>query len=405
MGLEKFSSEHTQTPSRNIGEKMKILHIGKFYSPDRGGIETAVQNLAEGLVKIGIESTVLCSNSSPHYSKEEISGVNVIRVPTFGSLFSQPLNPTLPLTLRQLAPHFDLLHFHVPNPLAEFSSFFLARETPRVATYHADVDRQKFFLPIYRPLLRHFLSRTDHIIFPTLSHVEHSTLISDLKGSKKTTIIPYGLDPKRFAMTPEIRKLSGRMKERYGDFALFVGRLVPYKGLPVLIAAMKELKRKFPKLNLVILGNGPLKAQLTSLVADSDLSRQIHFESTATDETSLMAHYHACQFLVLPSINRTEAFGMVLLEAMACGKPLISTRLDTGVREVNVDHVTGFQVNPSDSGALANAISDLTSSPDLMRRFGEAANDRFFRHFTLDSMIERYQRVYSELLECPPNPT
>ncbi len=377
---------------------MRILQIGKFYSPALGGIETVVQTLSEGLNQAGVEVTVVCANQEPHFSENTLNGVKILRLPYFGKLFSQPITPTLWRMINRSASVFDIMHFHVPNPLAELSALTIPQKTRWVATYHADVTQQRLLLPFYKPLLNRFLDQSKRIIVPTQAHIDYSPFLTSLRDQSKFDIIPFGLDSTRFKITSHTIELSNQLKLKYGRFLLFVGRLVEYKGVQYLLDAMKLITHQITDLNLVILGDGPLKENLMDDVVQSGLTSRIYFDSNVKDELLLHSHYHACEFFVLPSISRAEAFGMVLLEAMAFGKPLITTRLLTGIQVVNTHEVTGIQVPPRDPQALSKAVIQLAESKELREKMGKASRDKFLAQYTSDAMVTAHVKTYLNIM-------
>lgn len=369
---------------------MKILQVGKYYSPARGGIETFLLNLSEGLTAKGHEITVLCSNETRRSAAEIIGGVQVIRTPRYGTLLSQPLNLALPLTLRRLAQNADLVHIHMPNPLVESLSLMLPSRIPIVATYHSDIVRQKMILPFYMPILRRFLLRTKKIIVATQSHVTHSPALQEFQD--QCAIIPYGLNPRSFERNPSIDSHIQKIRAKYGRFVLFVGRLVGYKGVSVLLDAFKNIQAP-----LVIIGDGPLRDSLKQQAQDLGISDRVHFLGQISDPDEFVAHYHSCELFVLPSVTRNEAFGLVQLEAMACSKPSVITKLPSGITEVNIDGVTGVYVQPNDRAQLADAIRDLLEDPVKRLKMGEASRKRFEALFTQHKMIESYEKLYEEV--------
>lgn len=372
---------------------MKILQVGKFYYPNRGGIETFLKTLTEGLTQAGDQVTVLCSSDKTSFkaTDEEINGVRVIRVPFLGSAFSQPVSPTLPGWLLRLAREHDVVHVHTPNPLAELASLALpsgkSGPLPLVVSYHSDVIRQKLLMPAYAPVLRSFLARANRIAVATPSHVQHSEPLSRPAIAAKCQVIPYGLDPSRFTRTPELATRAADLRERFGRYILFVGRLVGYKGVEFLIEASRAFEA-----TVVIAGDGPLRAELERRAS----GLEVQFLGTVDDET-LAACFLGSDLLVLPSVTRAEAFGLAQLEAMAWGIPTVSTRLDSGASTVSVHDVTGLQVPPGDSDALGAAINSLLGNDDRRARMGRAAKERFLLEFTRDKMIRSYRALYASI--------
>lgn len=377
---------------------MKILQIGKYYHPALGGIETVVRAVSEGLVSRGHSVTVLCYSSDvQEVSEDLLQGVKVLRVPMKGTLFSQPISFSYRNTLLQHAADYDLLHFHIPNPLAEFSALSLPPRLPYVATFHAQIVRQKLLRPFYRPLVRRLLKGAKQIILPTRKHLTSSSFLEGF--GPQCTVIPFGLNSAASRASqplPEnLENFSQRLQNKHGKFILFVGRLVEYKGLTYLLDAMKVLHSKVPDLKLVIVGEGPEEFHLKLKTSELGLESVVHFAGRVSNDEDLKAYYHACRFFVLPSISPAEAFGLVLLEAMAFGKALITTELDSGVSEVNLHDVTGLQVPPCDSTLLAGALIELASNPALCEKLGQGGKQRLATEFTHERMIDAHLEVYN----------
>lgn len=366
---------------------MRILHVGKYYYPSHGGIETVLRMTAEGLVAAGHQVKVLCFSQDRTEQRENISGVEVIRAPIYGTLMSQPVCPRFRRMLAQAAATADVVHVHSPNPLAELAAMRLPRSTKLVCTYHADVTRQRLVLPAYRPLIRRFLDRCDRVVVATQKHIDYSTTVRTV--ADKCAIIPFGLDPARFEPTPPVVRKIEELEAKHGQFILFVGRLVSYKGLSVLIEAVRELPNQ-----LVIIGDGPLAGALRDQVAELGLEDRVHLRGTVRDDDALLAYYHACSVFALPSLTPAEAFGVVLTEAMACSKPLVTSRLNSGVVHVNQDAVNGLHAEPGNVESLRGALTRVLADPDLAARLGNVGRGRFEAEFTIESMVRGHLEVY-----------
>ncbi|MEK6705817.1 MAG: glycosyltransferase [Candidatus Poribacteria bacterium] len=377
---------------------MKILQIGKFYYPHLGGIETVVKTLSEGLIKKGgYAVNVLCASSRNKLESivehnVPINGVTISRAWSMGLLFSQPITPMLPFHILRLSKQADILHMHSPNPLAEAALALLPLRKPIVVTYHSDVIRQRLLLPAYLPVLRMFLRKVRKIIVATPYHIEFSAVLHDFQ--EKCKIIPFGIEQQPFEYTPEVAELSEDIRRQYGDFILYLGRMVGYKGLDVLINALNKTK----SIRAVLIGEGPLRADLEQRVKDDGLADRIHFLGEIHDHKKVVSHIYASRLVVLPSVTKNEAFGMAVVEAMACGKPIISTRVDSGFRFVNEDGITGLQVEPGDSEALSHAIEKMMTDKPLLKKMGTAARERFNNFFSAEKMVQAHENVYRETL-------
>jgi rhamnosyl/mannosyltransferase len=369
---------------------LKILQVASHYAPVVGGMETVLRDLSEGLVAAGDEVTVLCASAGPRGSDETIGGVRVLRSPSLGKMLSQPLTPLFPATLWRIHRSYDIVHLHMPNPLAEAAVAALPGRTAVVITYHADIIRQRALRPVYAPVRRAALTRSRRIVVPTDYHIRYSETLPAFAA--KCVVVPFGLSPVRYRLSPSAREHAAQLRARVGPFALFVGRLVYYKGLSQLIESMRHVRG-----HLVIAGDGPLRGQAEREIAALGLGGRITLAGFLP-QPDLNAYLEACELLVLPSISRSEGFGMAQLEAMLFGKPLVTTRLKSGVQLVNQDGRTGIQVPPDDPRALAAALNRLLGDAGLRATMGAAARDRLDAQFSLERMIRGHRDVYAQAL-------
>ncbi len=373
-----------------LGESLKILHIGKYYHPFSGGMESVVKDLCEGLHLKGHDVTVLCSSTSLKGSEETINGVKVVRLPRVGVLFGQNLNPTILKKVHELAKEADLVHVHCPNPLAEMVSLTLPGDIPVVATYHSDVVRQKFLLKLYRRFFKGFLNRTQKIFVPTKNHIKFSQFLPDYQ--EKCEIIPFGIKEAPFTSNENNLTCARKYRKKFGAYALFVGRLVEYKGVEVLLEAAKSCSQ-----HIVIVGDGPLKGALNQKIKELKLDDKVSLLGKVKDQDEFVGLYHGCDMLVLPSITPNENFGIVQLEAMACSKPVVTTNLKSGVPAVGEKGKTCLIVEPGNSLQLANAMTMIFNNQELKYKLGRAGRARFEDHYTckgmIDSQVSAYKRV------------
>jgi rhamnosyl/mannosyltransferase len=367
---------------------MRVLQLGKFYDPYVGGMETVLKEICESLAD-QVQFQVVVANTRCR-TEHETKKVPVTRVASLGKLFSCSMAPSFPLWARKFEA--DLIHVHIPNPLAELSALIADRRIPVVAHFHSDVVRQRNLLKVYGPFLDAFYRRANCIVVPTPRHIECSKFLS--KYPEKCRTVPYGIQPSRF----ELDKAGSAKADRLRDglpSVLCVGRLVSYKGVEFLIRALESVKAR-----LWIVGSGPLEDSLKQLAQGKGLADRIEFLGQVSDE-DLAAYYHACDVFVLPSITNAEMFGVVQLEAMACRKPVISTNLPTGVPWVNQHGKTGYVVAPGNAAELANGIQLLLDNPGLREEMGEAGRMRVERHFTSTRMAEAMLQVYQEMMTDP----
>ena len=284
---------------------------------------------------------------------------------------------------------------HLPNPLAGLSFLLAGRRCPLVVTYHADIVRQRYLLKPYLALLHRVLRRADRIVVATPNHIKYSRILPRYAG--KCTVIPFGIDLSRFRLTAEIARAVDAIRRAHpGPRVLFIGRLVYYKGVEYLIRAMGRVGAR-----LFVIGSGPLEGKLKALAGSGNLEGKIAFLGWVPEREKL-AHLHACDLLVLPSVEPAEAFGMTQIEAMACSKPVVSTDLPSGVACVNRHGVTGLVVPPRDPAALAGAINRLLGDAVLRRRLGAAGRRLAESEYAEQRMGQRYRRVYLDIVGPAP---
>ncbi|OGU01873.1 MAG: hypothetical protein A2085_03025 [Gemmatimonadetes bacterium GWC2_71_10] len=366
---------------------MRVVHCGKFYPPQyNGGLEAVMVGLNAELVRRGISVTAVVSAWRSPGGVDEVAGVRVVRAAAWGVLFSQPVAPSLPSLLRREPG--DLVHLHHPNPLGDWAAS-RDRGRPLVITHHSEIVRQRFLWPAVGPVVRAALQRARLVAIGSEQLLRTS---QELRGfESKARVIPFGIDTARFALTPFVATRARELRARWQDrpVVLGVGRLVGYKGYDVLLQASRGLDAL-----VVIVGTGPEERRLRALAGGRS---NVVFAGHVPDE-ELPAYYHACDVFCLPSLSIAEAFGMVLLEAMACGKPLVTTALPTGVSAVNRDGQTGLVVQPGDAGALAEALAALLADQPLGASMGAAAKVVQAREYTAELMGERYVALYREAL-------
>jgi glycosyltransferase involved in cell wall biosynthesis len=367
---------------------MRVLQLGKFYDPFVGGMETVLKEICESLAE-EVEFKVVVANTR-FRTVHENRKVPVTRVASMGKLFSCSIAPSYPLWARRFNP--DLIHVHLPNPLAELSALLADRNIPVVAQFHSDVVRQRNLLKVYEPFLDAFYRRASCIVVPTPRHIDVSRFVS--KYREKCRVVPFGVPVSRFELDDSGRTKVDKLRDGLPS-VLCVGRLVSYKGIEFLIHALESVNAR-----LRIIGTGPLEASLKNLAQKRGIADRVEFLGEVSAE-DLVAYYHACDVFVLPSITNAEMFGVVQLEAMACRKPVISTDLPTGVSWVNQHGKTGYIVSPGNVEELAKSIQLLISNRRLREEMGEAGRMRVEQNFTATKMAAAMLQVYEEMLGEP----
>ena len=369
---------------------MRVLMVSKYFYPVPGGIETNALFIARGLVKRGHHVTVVAADKGKA-REEKVQGVRVIRVPVRGTPGNTPITPgVFSAVLRE---DFDVLHLHEPNPFMNFLAVkanFLKRK-PIVVTYHSDIVSHspaiKAFKAVYVHGYQRFLTfKLAKVIMPTSpQYIELSDILPKFK--KKCFVVPNGVDLHEFR-PKTVRKNKNEKR------VLFLGRLIYYKGLHVLIKAFERVAREVPNAKLVIAGEGKLESQLREQVKQAGLEKRVEFIAKRLTEAETLREFNKCDVFVLPSIHRTEAFGIVLLEAMACGKPIITTDV-SGTKYVAEN--CGIVVKTGDDRELASAIVKVLKSEALRKQMGRKSLAKVKR-FSWDRVAELVEKAYLKAL-------
>jgi rhamnosyl/mannosyltransferase len=363
-----------------------IVQVGKYYPPHMGGIETHLEALC-GQLRTRFDVRVIACNHRPGRSEDVRVGIPILRLPTPFAITTAPVVPSLPAAIRAARP--ELLHAHLPHPGGVLGILASRYRGPLVVTYHSDVVKQRFMSAVFKPILDAFLRRAAAILVTSQAYLESSPVLPAYRG--KCRVVPYGIPIQRFERRDEAR-IDG-IRRHYGPrLILAVGRLVYYKGFDVLVEAMRHLDAR-----LVVVGEGPLGPALQHQAAAAGVADRIAFLGELQNE-DVAPLFAAADVFALPSVARSEAFGIVQLEAMACGTPVVNTRLASGVPWVSRHQETGLTVMPGDSRALAAAIERLLDDDGLRRQFGTAARARVRSEFTVEAMGDRVAAVYDEVL-------
>ncbi len=366
---------------------MRVLHVYKDYPPVVGGIENHLRLLAEHQVRRGLDVSVLVVGSTARGSVEVERGVRVLRAARLGELRSTPLSSELfRLMAHQDA---DITHLQFPYPLGEIAHLTRGRGRATVVTYQSDIVRQRLAGWLYRPVLRRLLARADRIITTSPQYRRSSTLLTPFLD--KCTVVPLGIEPRAWggAEPQAVRAWRQRFP---GPLVLFVGRLRYYKGLEYLLRAIEDLDA-----TLLVVGDGPRRPALERQALRGRAAARVHFLGELPQD-QLPVAYAAADVCVLPSSHRSEAFGLVLLEAMACSTPVISTELGTGTTFTNVAGETGLVVPPRNVPALGQALRTCLADADLRRRLGANGRARVSAEFRVDQMVDGVLAVYEQAL-------
>ena len=277
--------------------------------------------------------------------------------------------------------------------MANLAVFLTRPKAKIILHWHSDIIRQKKLLKLYAPLQTWLLKKADKIVITTPTYVEGSSTLKKYKD--KITCIPIGIDNKE--LTVNETKLNELKKEYKGKKIVFyLGRLVYYKGIEYLIEASKSLP---DDTIILIAGIGELKDKLQKQIHSYNLEDKVKLLGKIPFE-ELGAYYQLCDIFCLPSTERSEAFGVVQIEAMAFGKPVISTSIKgSGVDWVNLNNVSGIIVPPKDANKLAEAIIELLTDEKKYQQLSIGAKKRYEEEFTKEKMVEKFRNLYLEILK------
>jgi rhamnosyl/mannosyltransferase len=372
---------------------MKVLQLGKFFPPVRGGIETATRNLAEGLAGHGLVADVLVAHTETRTQRERAAaGYEVVRVGSLGQWLSVSAAPGLPLELKRRVARYDLVHVHMPDPLAALALWWARPAARIVVHWHSDVVRQQTALRLYGPLQRWLLARADAVIATSPPYLAASSTLTPFRA--KAVVVPLGIaDPAAAVDAPGVAALRAAHGGRRLVAAL--GRMTYYKGFDVLLQAATRLA---PDVRVLLGGSGPEQAAIELLVRRLGLEDRVHLLGDLADAevATLMA---ACDVFCLPSTERAEAFGLAMLEAMALGRPVVCSRIEgSGVAWLNQHGLTGLTVPPGDASALAQALQQILDEPGLACRLGAEARVRYESGFRASQMVDATLALYRRLV-------
>lgn len=379
------------------GEKLRILHLGKYFAPYSGGIENFLAELVQEQSKTGHQVHILAHWHKPgkRTSLEKLNNITLTRAAILGQFAFTPLSPTFPLHLKHILNTFrpHIVHVHLPNP----SAFWILRSqatAPIFIHWHADALNPatgllfKILYQLYRVGEKRLINAAARIIVTSQEYQLHSPALQTV--TSKCRVIPLGLDPKRFVLstnTTHRDKQNARL-----PLVLSLGRFTFYKGFDQLIKAARHVERA----RFVIIGDGPLRGPLKKMIKKFQLEDRFFLPGHLTDCEVSQYFKKACLFC-LPSTSRAEAFGLVLLEAMLHGLPLVTSRVEgSGMNQVNIHGETGLWVPPANPRALAWAINRLLKDPELRASLGRQAKKRFYRFFHIKKISDMLTDVYLE---------
>lgn len=371
---------------------MKITQLFKIYWPDNGGgIAKVMESIADSLTDCEHEIIVCHASGHKKGVDDEYKGIPVRRCRQLFALVSTPVSLQFLHDVKKRTKDSDIIIYHFPYPMADLAVLSGMYSGRLVVWWHCGFEKYKKLAPFYLPLVKHTLEKADLILVSSKGNLRNSQLLKRYR--KKCKVIPFCVNEEYLKRGKEYAK-DVRQKEKKTVRILFVGRLVWYKGCDILLKAFAKMRNR--SCSLVLVGSGPLEKELKSLAVSLKL-RQVEFTGMVSEEEKIR-QIEACDFLVLPSVSKAEAFAIVQIEAMAFGKPVINTALSSGVPDVSIDGVTGKTVKPGSIHELANAMDELAENEKLRRTYGKNAQKRVQKEYAQKIMAERYRALFRKLL-------
>lgn len=362
---------------------MRVLQLGKFY-PVFGGVEKVMYDLTLGL---GCDMLCACADGKKGLRTLTFDGGGrLFVVPTMFKASGTMIAPGMVSWLRKHAGEYDIIDIHHPDPMAGLALRLSRFKGKVVMHWHSDIIGKGIFHFLYKPVQSWLIRRADRIVGTSPVYVAESKELEDFQ--ERTCFIPIGIDP----MLPE-EVSESKLKDRFdGKKLVFsLGRLIPYKGYQYLVRAAASLPDNY---HVVIGGAGPLKDSLQAEIERLGLEGIVSLAGYIAEE-DLPSWFSAADVFVLPSVTKNEAFGIVQVEAMSVGTPVVATRIPgSGVSWVNEDGVSGLNVEPENAEALAKAIIAVTRDETVWRTFGEDAKARFEAMFKKEMMINKTIELY-----------
>ncbi len=386
---------------------MRIIHLGKYYPPAPGGIESHVQTLARGQAALGCQVSVLCVNHADRFgnditharlrktvsTRDKDGPVDVERVGRWFGVSRLEVCPSLPWRIRQLTAKADIVHLHTPNPLM-LAGWWLAgnRKVPLVVTHHSDVIKQRLLRYAVAPFEKGVYSQAKLIFSDSPTYGQGSPILQ--RHADKVSILPLGIDLQPFERTnTDFYPNSDTLKANSGcPLWLMVGRMTYYKGYHIALEALARVPG-----TLVIVGNGPLEAELKDQAERWGVAKRIVWKSHASPN-ELIDLYHAATALWFPSVARSEGFGLVQVEAMAAGCPVINTAIPaSGVSWVSQHEVSGLTASVEDVGTFAAAANRMAGENGLRAKLSQGARERAEKEFDARVMAKRSLEIYGQV--------
>ena len=373
-------------------QEYKVLQVGKFFYPDKGGIESTTKFIFDHFVHDENVNDVICFKRGKGSQKIYYGKSFVLKCGTAFHVASTPISFKFFYWFRKLRNNYDIIHIHSPNPLAAVALFLFPPKGKVLLHWHSDILTHKFLYFFFRSFENHLLKRADLILGTSPVYVQHSPSIS--RYDFKANYISSSTSESNFEVNEErVNEIKNEYDGRKIIFAL--GRFIYYKGFEYLIEAAKYLSDDFV---ILIGGAGPMKEKYVALIKEYNLYNKVYLISDIS-QNELGNYYKACDVFCLPSTEKTEAFGLVLVEAMVFGKPVLATNIaGSGTSWVNVNNVTGINVEPKNGKALAEGVVKIMEEGNY-KRFCINSRKRYEEKFTNTKFIDKLIMYYIQLIE------
>lgn len=375
---------------------MRIAQVSSWFYPHLGGVESHVLSLSRELAARGHQVTVVTTRNDPiSREREDVDGFHVVRMKPRAVLLRTPIAPKIRAALQGLS--VDLIHAHSPPPLSAHNASRVSRSRriPFVVTYHCDVQIPSPFGRMIESLYRRTfgastLRHADKVIVTTRTYAATSRAV----WRYNPVIIPNAVDHQRFNPNVDGSRIRARLGIRADrSIVLLVGRIVPHKGVEHLI----EAARYVPDAEFLIAGEGTSLEGMKRLALEMGVGDHVRFLGRVSQE-NLPKVYAACDVFALPSVSRLEAFGIVALEAMATGKPVVVADIP-GVREVIEDGREGLLADPVNPQDLAQKIRRLLADPPLREGMGRRGREKVVSSFGIDRVADQVETLYESVLK------
>ncbi|WP_353571776.1 glycosyltransferase [Candidatus Albibeggiatoa sp. nov. BB20] len=387
---------------------MRILHVGKYYPPFAGGIENFLTDLIQAQVAQNLQVAAIVHDHEIHWQRffvsiqaETQTNPLIYRTPSYGRLLYAPISPQFLFWINRIIKQYqpDVLHFHLPNTSALWALMLpAARRIPWVLHWHSDVvsnidNRVAIAYRAYRPFEQAILRQAKAVIATSQPYLDSSSALQEWR--QKSCVIPLGLAAQRLPEpTPEALIWAQQQWQPDLQRILHIGRLTYYKGQKILIQALRDC----PQAQLLIVGKGELQAELNQFIQQHHLQNRVKLLGFC-DNQQLQALLSTCDSFCLPSLERTEAFGVVLMEAMRYAKPVIASQVaGSGMTWVVDDKKTGLLVKPNDVASLSQAIQQLADK-NQRQQYGQAGYKKFAQQFDIEQVSQQTTPLYTRIIQ------